>query len=114
MRDLIKVLKAVADKNRMRILKMLEQRNMCVCEIAAVLGINQPSASKHLVILKGVGLISDERNGPWIDYSLCEEKINRYAPELRTAVGRWLNDDACIREDRQRMKKLIREELCKR
>jgi len=114
MRDLIKALKAVSDRNRMRILKMLEQRKMCVCELAAVLGIKQPSASKHLGILKDAGLITDERNGPWIDYSLCGEKINRYAPELRSAIGSWLNDDACIREDRQRMKRLVREELCRR
>ena len=48
MRELMLVLKAVADKNRMRILKMLEQKSMCVCELAAVLGIKQPSVSKHL------------------------------------------------------------------
>ena len=67
MRDLMLVLKAVADKNRMRILKMLERKSMCVCELAAVLGIKQPSVSKHLVILKNAGLIEDERNGQGAD-----------------------------------------------
>ena len=80
MRELMLVLKAVADKNRMRILKMLERKSMCVCELAAVLGIKQPSVSKHLVILKNAGLIQDERNGQWIDYSLCRARINQYAP----------------------------------
>ena len=63
MRELMGVLKAVADKNRMRILKMLEKKSMCVCELAAVLKIKQPSVSKHLSILKNAGLIQDERNG---------------------------------------------------
>ena len=79
----MRVLKAVADKNRMRILKMLEKKKMCVCELAAVLEIRQPSVSKHLSLLKNAGLIQDERNGQWIDYSLCTEKINNHRKGLR-------------------------------
>ena len=48
MRELIKVFKAVADKNRLRIFKMLQHKKMCVCELAAVLDISPPSVSRHL------------------------------------------------------------------
>ena len=78
MRELIQVLKAVADKNRLRIIKMLEQKKMCVCELSAVLEITQPSVSKHLSILNNAGILKDERNGQWIDYSLNDERINLY------------------------------------
>ena len=114
MRDLIKVLKAVADKNRMRILKMLEKKKMCVCELAAVLEIKQPSVSKHLSILKNAGLIQDERNVQWIDYSLCKEKINKYAPDIQANIENWLKDDTIIKRDLQKTKTLCREELCKK
>ncbi len=114
MRELIKVLKAVSDKNRMRILKMLGQKKMCVCEMAAVLGIAQPSVSKHLSILKDAGLIEDERNLQWIDYSLCKEKINKYAPVLQSNIRNWLNSDPIIKQDLKKMKTLFREELCKK
>jgi ArsR family transcriptional regulator len=114
MRELIKVLKAVSDKNRMRILKMLGQKKMCVCEMAAVLGIAQPSVSKHLSILKDAGLIEDERNLQWIDYSLCKEKINKYAPVLQSNIRNWLNSDPIIKQDLKKMKTLSREELCKK
>ena len=114
MRELIKVFKAVADKNRMRILKMLEKKKMCVCELSAVLEITQPSVSKHLSILKNAGLIQDERNGQWIDYSLCTEKINIYIPVIQSSIKNWLNDDVVIQSDLQKTKTLCRETLCKK
>lgn len=114
MRELMLVLKAVADKNRMRILKMLEKKSMCVCELAAVLGIKQPSVSKHLVILKNAGLIEDERNGQWIDYSLCRTRINQYAPFVRDALKKWLNDDPVVASDCKKAKILNRVDICKK
>ncbi len=99
MRDLIIVLKAVADKNRLRIIKMLENKKMCVCELAAVLEITQPSVSKHLSILNNAGILKDERNGQWIDYSLNDEKINQYAPVIKNTLKEWLNNDIRIKDD---------------
>lgn len=114
MRELMLVLKAVADKNRMRILKMLEKKNMCVCELAAVLGIKQPSVSKHLVILKNAGLIQDERNSQWIDYKLCREIVNLYAPVMLKQLEAWVNDDPCVKRDRKKSASLCRLEICKK
>ena len=114
MRELMLVLKAVADKNRMRILKMLERKSMCVCELAAVLGIKQPSVSKHLVILKNAGLILDERNSQWIDYKLCREKVNHYAPVMLKQLEDWVNDDPCVKRDRKKSASLCRLEICKK
>lgn len=114
MRELLKVLKAAGDKNRLRILKMLQGKDMCVCELAAVLGIRQPSVSKHLRILKNAGLIQDERNGQWIDYSLCKEQVNKYSPVIQATIKNWLNDDPIIKSDRKKTKALCRKDLCKK
>jgi ArsR family transcriptional regulator len=66
-KDLVKVFKAVADPNRIRILKMLQQKKMCVCELSAVLGITQPSVSRHLSMMRDAGLVRDERDGEFRD-----------------------------------------------
>lgn len=114
MRELVKVLKAVADKNRLRILKMLQHKKMCVCELAAVLGITQPSVSKHLSIMRDAGLVTDERNGQWIDYSICKEHFNRYAPVLQSYLKQCLNKDPTVKKDLKKTGHLSREELCKK
>jgi ArsR family transcriptional regulator, arsenate/arsenite/antimonite-responsive transcriptional repressor len=114
MRELMLVLKAVADKNRMRILKMLERKSMCVCELAAVLEIKQPSVSKNLSILKNAGLVQDARNGQWIEYSPCRARVNQYAPVLQSAVKKWLNDDPVVASDCEKAKILNRVDVCKK
>ncbi len=114
MRELVKVFKALGDRNRLRILKMLQQKKMCVCELSAALEITRPSVSRHLGLLKDAGLVQDERNGQWIDYSLGEEKINDYASVIQSHLNKWINDDPKVKEDIKKIKKLNREELCKK
>ena len=82
MRDLVSVFKALADPTRLRIIKLLEKKSMCVCELTAVLKIKQSSVSHHLKILKDTGLVDDVRSGQWIDYELAIEKYNEYVPKL--------------------------------
>ena len=99
MKELVKVFKAVADPNRIRILKMLQQKKMCVCELSAVLGITQPSVSRHLSMMRDAGLVRDERDGQWINYEICEEKINKYAPVIMKHIKEWINDNQRIKDD---------------
>jgi len=113
MRDLVNVLRALADPMRLRIIKMLEKKRMCVCELTASLKIKQSSVSHHLRILKDTGLVNDVRNGMWIDYELSREKYNEYAPELLKVLSGWLNSDARILEDLRLAKKANRNEICK-
>jgi ArsR family transcriptional regulator len=114
MRELTKVLKAAGDKNRLRILKMLQHKDMCVCELSAALGITQPSVSKHLSLLKEAALVADERDGQWIIYRLCDEKVNQYAPTILKQLKQWVNDDPCVKHDRKTAASLCRQELCKK
>ena len=114
MKEMVKVFKAVADPNRIRILKMLQLKKMCVCELSAVLGITQPSVSRHLSMLRDAGLVKDERDSQWINYQLCEEKVNKYAPVIMGNIRKWINEDPRISRDAGMLKTLNREKLCKK
>ena len=65
-----KLFKALADVTRLRILGLLEVREMCVCEIMIALDLTQPTASYHLGLLENVGLVKDRKEGKWVFYSL--------------------------------------------
>jgi ArsR family transcriptional regulator, arsenate/arsenite/antimonite-responsive transcriptional repressor len=111
MEELAKILKAIGDRNRFRIVKMLEKKPLCVCEIKKVLGLAQSSVSKHLKILKGSGLISDEQDGFWTNYCLSTKKDGRIA-EILFLVKGWGNDNPVIISDRGKAGTADRLELC--
>ena len=67
--------KALADETRLRILRLLEVREMCVCEVMVALGLTQPTASHHLGILENVGLVNDRKEGKWVFYSLSNPNL---------------------------------------
>jgi ArsR family transcriptional regulator len=72
MSDIVRIFKALADETRLRVLKLLGRGELCVCEIAAALGLEQPRLSFHLRILKEAGIIVDRRQERWIVYRLNE------------------------------------------
>ena len=113
MRDLVAVFKALADSTRLTILKLLEKKSMCVCELTKVLNIKQSSVSHHLRILRDAGLVNDIRNGSWIDYELAKKPYNSYAPELLSMLSQWLNDEEKIVQNLKLAKNADRKDLCK-
>ena len=77
-----RLFKALADKTRLKILMLLDIREMCVCEIMVALDLTQPTASHHLGILEVVGLVTDRREGKWVFYSLKDKRIMKLVKEL--------------------------------
>ncbi|MEM2367334.1 MAG: metalloregulator ArsR/SmtB family transcription factor [Candidatus Bathyarchaeia archaeon] len=77
-----KVFKALADVHRLRILKLLEVREMCVCEIMIALGLTQPTASHHLGILENAGLVKGRKEGKWVFYKTTKPELTRILQEL--------------------------------
>jgi len=73
-----RIFKALSDPTRLKIVKLLGIRDMCVCEIMAALDMTQPTASHHLNILESAGLLSDRREGKWIFYSLANPNITKF------------------------------------
>jgi len=70
-----KIFKALADQTRLKILGLLEVREMCVCEIMVALELTQPTASYHLGLLENAGLIKDRKEGKWVFYSLADPEL---------------------------------------
>ena len=96
------VMKAASDPTRVRIVKILESGELCVCQIIAVIHVSQPTISNHLSLLKSAGLIKDRKDKKWVLYSLDGKDADGYAGKaLRTLRG-WLNDDPIIARDRER------------
>ncbi len=96
MKQFIRVMKALSDPNRVKIIKMLEKKELCVCELTAALGLAQPTVSKHLKQLEDAELVVSRKDGPWVNYSLATEGDSPYASALLKQVEKWLNDDKNI------------------
>ena len=77
MENILTVFKALSDETRLRILKLLEQGELCVCDIVAALDTIQPSVSFHLSTLKEAGLIKDRKQGKWVHYRIDDSDIFR-------------------------------------
>ncbi len=86
-------MKALADGNRTKIIKMLAIKEMCVCEIQASLEMAQPSVSKHLKILEEASLVESRKDGMWVNYRLPDKPDNIYAAHMLDVLGGWINDD---------------------
>lgn len=70
-----RLFKALADTTRLKIMMLLDIREMCVCEIMVALDLTQPTASHHLGILEAVDLVEDRREGRWVFYSLRDKRF---------------------------------------
>ena len=71
------ILKAVADPTRLQILAMIaatENQSACVCDLTEPLDLTQPTVSHHIKKLSEVGLVTKERKGTWVWYSLNRER----------------------------------------
>jgi ArsR family transcriptional regulator, arsenate/arsenite/antimonite-responsive transcriptional repressor len=95
------VAKAVADPSRVRILKLLEGGQLCVCQITAVLELAPATVSKHLTALKIAGLVQQRREGKWVYYRLAERQLNAYAAQFLSLLRAALADDLTVSEDRR-------------
>ncbi|MGD9887632.1 MAG: ArsR/SmtB family transcription factor [Bacilli bacterium] len=70
-----KVFKALSDPSRVQILLMLSQKTICACQFYKQLGVSQPTASHHLKSLIEANIITGQKEGKWIHYSLNKEVI---------------------------------------
>lgn len=99
---------AVADPSRVRILKLLERGELCVCQITAVLDLAPATISKHLAVLKSSGLVQQRRDGKWIYYRLAEHELNAYARPYLALLKSALADDATIAKDNRLLDQVLR------
>lgn len=114
MKQFIKVAKALSDPGRVKILKMLQHRPMCVCEIRSVLNLAQPTVSRHLRILEEAGLVTYRKSGLWVIYSLADGRNNPYAATLLGNLRHWLENDPEVVEMAKKIPQTQADEVCTR
>ncbi len=106
MKELVSVMKALSDPGRVKVLKMLEGRELCACEIIGMLGLAQPTVSRHLKVLVDAGLVKGRKVGAWVHYRLAESPPSPYARTLLSALPGWLEDDPEVLQMRRGLTQL--------
>lgn len=117
MRDLMAVIKALADENRVRILWAVQGQELCVCQIVELLGLAQSTVSKHISILHQARLLESRKEGRWMFYRAADANSPVEAREIAAVVSKLLADNAEAVEDAKRLKQIMkidRDELCRR
>lgn len=112
MKDFIKVMKALSDPNRVTVLKLLQRRVMCVCELQAALDLAQSTVSKHLKILEEASLVTWSKEGLWVNYSLLADPPNPYAAAMLRNLEHWLEEAPGLTELYVRLPEIRRENIC--
>ena len=112
-RDQVNVFRALSDPNRLRIMKMLGERELCVCEIKHVLDLSVSTVSKHLSILRDAGLITDAKDGKWVNYRLAASPENKLARSMMKVLQQSFEDEATVQADRKQVRKVDRNTICK-
>lgn len=114
MKEFVRVMKALSDPNRVAIVKMLQHKDMCVCEMQAALRIAQPTVSKHLKVLEDAGLVSSHKDGVWVNYQLTDGSGSPYVASLLGNLRHWLEDDPRITNLMEKLPLIRREDVCKK
>jgi len=113
LKKITRVLKALADENRIRILYLLSEReDLCVCEIREVIGLSQPTISSHLRILENSDLVTYSKDGKWVNYSISSELDKRISQMLNNVFS-IIEFDEIVKKDRITVNKINRKNLCK-
>lgn len=112
MKQFIRVMKALSDPNRVRIIKLLGIKELCVCELQDLIELAQSTVSKHLKVLEEAGLIDYRKEGSWYIYRLTQGEESDYARVMLENLSGWLTDEPQLREMVARLPQINRERIC--
>ena len=111
----MRITKALADENRIRVIVALKGRELCVCQLIELLALAPSTVSKHLSILKNARLIDSRKQGRWMYYRLAGDEAS---PKIKTCLS-WIfqsvTDSAQIIDDARRLEEILKidpEALC--
>jgi len=103
MKDILKLFKLLSDETRLRILMLLTEKELCVCQIMGVMGISQPLVSRNLSLLNNAGLLGLRRDGKLIFYA-----VNSHLPEASAKtiglIKEQLRDNETLKRDLKSLK----------
>ena len=108
MRELLAVMKALADPSRLRIVAALHGRELCLCQVVELVGLATSTVSRHMSILEQARLVDARKDGRWTYFRLADEQRTPEAREAAALVCRALAKDDQARADRVRLKQLLK------
>ena len=111
MREMVRVAKALADESRIRMLKLLLDRDICVREMQEIIGTSQPQVSRNMKILMDAGFLRRWREGKCIVYFAERDSNNRFCEALLDALAESLNDNAVISRDKERLRQVLAQQV---
>ena len=117
MRDFMKITKAMADQNRVRILLALRRGELCACQITELFGLAPSTMSKHLSLLHAAGLVRSRKEGRWVFYQLPGKEAPLAVRQALDWAGQTLDGDVRVTTDAQSLQRILKQdpaELCKR
>ncbi|MCX7793475.1 MAG: metalloregulator ArsR/SmtB family transcription factor [Thermodesulfovibrionales bacterium] len=102
MKQIIKLMKLFSDPLRLRIFMLLTERELCVCQLMAIVGASQPLVSRNLGLLREAGLLSTRRDGKLLFYRISED-LSQEQKKFINNLKELLKNDPQIRTDRLRI-----------
>jgi len=112
MEQLVQFFKALSDETRLRIMMLLTQGELCVCDLMFVLDEPQSKVSRHLAYLKNSGLTNSKRAGVWMHYRLKEPADEVHRGQINFLKGQ-LSHLPQLRMDREKLLELKKQGGCK-
>ena len=116
MKSILQTTKALADRQRIRMLLLLQGRELCVCQIIAVIALAPSTISKHLSILSSAGLVEHRKEGRWAYYRLPGRSGDRTVQAALQWICNSLERDELVARDIKRLKEVLQcdpETLCR-
>jgi len=107
MKSTIRITKALADPQRVRVLLLLGRRELCVCQIIEVLRLAPSTVSKHLSLLAGAGLVDARKEGRWAYYRLPDGDAGESVGPLLHWLTRALRGDETVEQDARTLEQVL-------
>lgn len=103
MREKVEIFKVLSEINRVRILMMLLNKSLCVCEITNVLQLSTATVSNHLAYLRDCGFIEDSKDGKWINYRIANSTEGSMVRTILELLPNWFSEEEIVINDIQKI-----------
>lgn len=107
MRELLSVLNALAEPNRLRLLMCLDKQELCVCNLVDLIQLADSTVSKHMSILRQAGLVEMRKKGRWVYYRLADQDALPLVVQALEFTRLHLKSDAIVAQDAERLAEIL-------
>lgn len=101
MNQMISIFKILSDETRLRIVLLLAQQELCVCQLSGILEVSQPKISKNLAKLRDLNLVTDERQDKFVYYRLKTD--NTLLMDTLQMLLKEIDDSEQLKLDQMRL-----------